>query len=158
MKRILPLLALVLVVVGCTGNDAGTDAELAELPDIDGPGIRAVLADLDRPAVVNVWASWCLPCRSEAPLFAAAHEAYSDRVEFIGIDVEDDRASASEFIDEFGLEFDHYFDAHRGVPAELGGFGTPITYFVDAEGEIIETHSGIIDEQTLALMLDELTG
>ena len=158
MKRLLAFLFLMLVVAGCSGGDTGIDAELAELPDIDGPGIRAVLADLDRPAVVNVWASWCLPCRSEAPLFSAAHEAYSDRVEFIGIDVEDDRDSASEFIAEFGLDFDHYFDAHRGVPAELGGFGTPITYFVDAEGEIIETHSGIIDEQTLALMLDELTG
>jgi cytochrome c biogenesis protein CcmG, thiol:disulfide interchange protein DsbE len=159
VKRLLPLLALVLAVAGCSGGgDPGADGASAELPDIDGPGIRTVLAELDRPAVVNVWASWCLPCRSEAPLFAAAHEAYSDRVEFIGIDVEDDRDSAAAFIDEFGLEFDHYFDRHRAVPAELGGFGTPITYFVDSTGEIIETHSGIIDEQTLALMLDELTG
>lgn len=157
MKRLLVAVA-VLLLAACSGSGSPTDTGAADLPEIDGPGIRAVLADLDRPAVVNVWASWCLPCRSEAPLFAAAKDAYSDRVEFIGIDVEDDRASAVEFIDEFGLDFDHYFDPSRTVPAELGGFGTPITYFVDGTGEIIEIHSGIIDEQTLALMLDELTG
>jgi len=157
VKRLLVAVA-VLLLAACSESGSPTDTGAAELPEIDGPGIRAVLADLDRPAVVNVWASWCLPCRSEAPLFAAARDAYSDRVEFIGIDVEDDRDSAVEFIDEFRLDFDHYFDPRRTVPAELGGFGTPITYFVDGAGEIIEIHSGIIDEQTLALMLDELTG
>lgn len=156
VKRL--LVALLVLVTACSGSSAPAPASSSELPEIDGPGMRALLEDLDRPAVVNVWASWCLPCRSEAPLLAAAHAAHGDQVEFIGIDVQDDRESAREFIDEFGLGFDHYFDPGRAVPAELGGFGTPITYFVDADGGIVETHSGIIDEQTLALMLDEITG
>lgn len=145
------------LTVACSGSSSDR-AEATELPPIDGPGIREILADLDRPAVINVWASWCLPCRSEAPLLAAASRELADEVAFIGIDVQDDRASALEFISEFGLDFDHYFDPNRAVPAELGGFGTPITYFADADGTLISTHSGIIDERTLALMLDELTG
>jgi cytochrome c biogenesis protein CcmG/thiol:disulfide interchange protein DsbE len=156
-KPLLLLLALGSVLGGCSGGGE-LGAAGGSLPGIDGPGIRAVLAGLERPAVVNVWASWCAPCRSEAPLLAAAHAAYSDRVEFIGIDVADTRADAARFIQEFGLDFAHYFDPPRAVPAELGGVGIPITYFVDAAGEVVETHSGIIDERTLALMLDEIAG
>lgn len=157
MRRLwLPVLTAALVVTACSTPSTSTQ-EGVELPDIDGAGIRAILADLDRPAVVNVWASWCLPCRSEAPLLAQAHREMGDRVAFIGIDVEDQRESAREFISEFGLDFDHYFDPDRSVPAELGGFGVPITYFVRPGGDIFEIHSGIVDHQTLALMLDELT-
>lgn len=155
MSRRLVLVAL-LVVAACSSPGPGEDMEGA-LPTIDGPGIRTLLAGLERPAVINVWVSWCMPCRSEAPLLSAAAREFGDEVAFIGIDVQDEQASALEFIAEFGLDFEHYFDPSRAVPAELGGFGTPITYFADADGEVVSTHSGIIDERTLALMLDELT-
>lgn len=157
-RTLLMSLALLIVLSACTASSTtGDGPESADLPLIDGTGIRAVLGDLTGPTVVNVWASWCLPCRSEAPLLKAAHQQRDD-ITFIGIDVEDDQQSAKEFIAEFGLDFQHYFDPDRAVPAELGGFGTPITYFVAADGTIVKTHSGILDEQTLALMLDELTG
>lgn len=146
---------MLMILVAC-GSPSGESTDGPELPEIDGPGIREILAELDRPAVVNVWASWCLPCRSEAPLLAAAHDEMGGEVVFIGIDVEDDRPSAREFIAEFGLDFDHYFDPDRKIPAELGGVGVPITYFVKPGGEIIDIHSGILDEPTLAVMLDEL--
>lgn len=106
--------------------------------------------------MVNVWASWCVPCRSEAPLLRVAHERFGDEVAFIGIDVQDDQDSAQAFIAEFGLAFPHYFDRDRRVPQELGGIGVPITYFIDADGSVVDIHSGIIDEATLALGIDEL--
>lgn len=145
------LLALWACVPSTPSTDAGPD-----LPAIDGAGIRQVLEKLDQPAVVNVWASWCMPCRSEAPLIARAQAKRTD-VKFIGVDVEDNQTAAKDFISEFGLDFDQYFDSNRTVPAELGGFGTPITYFVAPGGNVIEIHSGVLDERTLALMLDELT-
>ncbi len=157
-RRLGALLMVVVALAAACSGSTPDGAEASKLPPIDGQGIRDVLADLDRPAVINVWASWCLPCRSEAPLLAAASRNLGGQVAFIGIDVQDDRASALEFIAEFELDFDHYFDPDRAVPAELGGFGTPITYFADSDGKLISTHSGIIDERTLALMLDELTG
>ncbi len=156
MRRALAVGAIVLA--GCsTASLSGAETPDA-LPTIDGSGIHSLLAAADRPAVVNVWASWCLPCRSEAPLLAAANRKFEDEVAFIGIAVQDDEDRALEFIAEFGLDFDHYFDRNRAVPAELGGIGVPITYFVGADGMVVNTHSGIIDERTLALMLDELTG
>lgn len=147
--------AIALVVAACSSTTTSPPAD-TDLPTIDGPGIRAVLADLEHPAVVNVWASWCLPCRSEAPLLAEAHQRLGDQVRFIGIDVQDERESARQFIAEFDLDFEHFFDPDRAVPSELGGFGTPITYFVAAGGQVVDIHSGILDEQTLALMIDEL--
>lgn len=150
------LLWLVLLLLTACSTASNSAVGGAELPAVDGDDIRVMLAELDRPAVVNVWASWCLPCRSEAPLLAAAHAQLGEEVRFIGIDVEDDMASALQFIEEFGLDFEHYFDPDRQVPARLGGVGVPITYFVEPGGHIVEIHSGILDEPTLALMIDEL--
>lgn len=155
-RTTLTLVAALLAVLAACGAAPSSGGGAPDLPPIDGPGVRQLLAKLDRPAVVNVWASWCMPCRSEAPLIARAQARNSD-VAFIGIDVEDNQVAAKDFIAEFGLRFDQYFDPNRSVPAELGGFGTPITYFVAPGGKVIEIHSGVLDERTLALMLDELT-
>ena len=156
MRRWMALAGLALVLSACSAA-ASPVGDRPDLPPIDGQGIRAILSDLDGPAVVNVWASWCLPCRSEAPLLHSAHDRHPE-VTFIGIDVEDAQPAAKQFIAEFGLDFDHYFDPRRAVPAELGGFGTPITYFVDGDGTVVDTHPGALDEQTLALMIDEISG
>lgn len=152
------IFGVTLLIFAACSSPSGDASRVAELPPIDGPGIRALLDELDRPAVVNVWASWCIPCRSEAPLLAEAAEEFRGEVVFVGVDVQDSQAGARAFIAEFGLDFDHYFDPGREVPAELGGVGVPITYFVAAGGEVIRIHNGILDEQLLALMLDELTG
>jgi cytochrome c biogenesis protein CcmG/thiol:disulfide interchange protein DsbE len=138
------------------GSDQETATLPDELPDIDAAGFRQLLAELDQPAVVNVWASWCLPCRAEAPLLGEAHNAYGDQVQFIGITFNDNQPGARQFLEEFHLPFPHYFDQPGLVTADLGGFGVPRTYFFAAGGELLATHNGVIDEQTLALQIDEL--
>ncbi|MBW3666192.1 MAG: TlpA family protein disulfide reductase, partial [Actinobacteria bacterium] len=110
----------------------------------------------DQPALVNVWASWCLPCRAEAPLLNKAFVEYGSQIEFIGVDVQDNREDAREFLAEFGLEFQHFFDPNRSVPNHFAGIGTPITFFFGPGGDLVHTHNGMIDERTLALRLDEL--
>lgn len=110
----------------------------------------------DRPLVVNVWASWCVPCRSEAPLLRGAHAEFGDRIRFVGIDVRDTQAEGVAFMSEFGIAYENYFDPEGAIPAALGGFGVPLTYFFDAGGELVFFQSGVIDERTLALQIDEL--
>jgi len=149
------LTLIVLVVTACSSDGADT-SDIGDLPAIDAAGFEAHLAILDTPAVVNVWASWCLPCRSEAPLLAAAHAIHGDRIEFIGVDVEDSQAGAKEFLAEFGLMFDHFFDERRAIPNFYGGFGTPITMFFAPHGELVRIHNGVVDERSLALNIDEL--
>lgn len=153
MRRLFPIILLALSA--CAPAElAGQD--LADLPPITGEELAATLAESDKPAVVNVWASWCGPCRSEAPLLTAAHAAYGDEIDFIGVDVQDNQADAKNFIAEFGLDFTHYFDRDRSVPDFYGGFGTPITFFFDSTGALVDTHLGVIDERALALGIDEI--
>ena len=153
MRRLLPIILLALTA--CAPAElAGQN--LADLPPITGDKLAATLAGSDKPAVVNVWASWCGPCRSEAPLLTAAHAAYGDEIDFIGVDVQDNQADAKNFIAEFGLDFTHYFDRNRSVPDFYGGFGTPITFFFDSAGTLVDTHLGVIDERALALGIDEI--
>jgi hypothetical protein len=78
------------------------------------------------------------------------------KVEFIGVDVQDNQADAKAFIAEFGLHFEHVFDRNRSIPNRLAGIGTPITFFFAPGGKLVDTHNGIIDERGLALGIDEL--
>jgi len=153
MRRPLLLLAVVLLLGACA-SPAGPPG--ADFGTFDPDGFRRRLAESSRPTVVNVWASWCVPCRSEAPLLAAAHARYGDRVDFVGIDVEDSPAAAAAFVAEFGLTFEQLSDPAGEVRDLLGVPGTPATYFVASGGEIVRTHAGVVDEAGLALGVDEL--
>ncbi len=148
-------IALGLMAAAC-GSAAGAPPPSGDLP-IGGPNeVRAAIIADGRPAIVNIWASWCGPCRSEAPLLSEAFDEYGDDVQFIGVDVQDTQAGAKGFIEEFQLPFNHFFDQDRKVPADFGGFGVPITYFLDANAEVVSTHSGILDEQTLIQGIEDL--
>lgn len=106
--------------------------------------------------VVNLWASWCVPCRSEAPLLAEAHASLGSDVQFIGIATEDTRADAEAFASEFGLTFDNYFDPDAEIRSWVGSAGLPTTFFVAPGGEVVSTVFGVIDERRLALEVDDL--
>lgn len=151
------VLALILAACGGAASSApDVPGDRADLPATSSSEFEVHLVDLGRPAVVNVWASWCLPCRSEAPLLDQASEKYGEQIEFIGLAVQDNQTDASGFLDEFGLEFDHFFDRDREVVNHYGGIGTPVTFFFAPNGELVKAHSGILDERTLALNIDEL--
>ncbi len=151
------VLALILAACGGAASSApDVPGDRADLPATSSSEFEVHLADLGRPAVVSVWASWCLPCRSEAPLLDQASEKYGEQIEFIGLAVQDNQTDASGFLDEFGLEFDHFFDRDREVVNHYGGIGTPVTFFFAPNGELVKAHSGILDERTLALNIDEL--
>ena len=147
--------ALLLLIVACGGPQVDVGG-VPDLPVVEAAEFESMLAGLDRPAVVNVWASWCIPCRSEAPLLSAAHETYGDQIEFIGVDVQDNQPDAKAFIVEFDIKFPSVFDRNRTIPARYAGIGTPITFFFAPGGELVGKHNGIIDERTLALGIDEL--
>lgn len=146
---------MALMLAACSPSDAAEKPGL-RLPPLDVEVLTATIQESGRPTVVNLWASWCVPCRSETPLLVEAHAAFSDRIDFIGIDVQDDQASAQAFIAEFGVKYENYFDPSASFRASTGGTGVPITYFYTADGNLFDSHVGVIDEQQLALALDEL--
>lgn len=156
MSRWQKAVSILLVVAACGGSAPPPAASPGELPATTPAEFEAHLAVLGKPAVVNVWASWCLPCRAEAPLLNVAFEKYGHEIEFIGIDVQDTQTGAARFLAEFGLPFQHFFDLRREVVNHYGGIGTPVTMFFGPRGELVNIHNGIVDERTLAMNIDEL--
>lgn len=146
--------AAVVVFTACQSTTVDI-SDVPELPPASPELIQEIVTTSPVPVVVNVWASWCIPCRSEAPLLRIAHEQLGDRVRFVGVDVQDNQNDARAFLAEFGLEFENYFDPRRSVPASLERGGVPITFFF-ANGRLESVHSGVIDERTLAQSIDDL--
>ena len=148
------LAAFLVVLSSCTPGDAQPAA--APLTSTNAEEMTALLDTSTQPVVINVWASWCIPCRSEAPLLERAFNQFGDEIRFIGVNVADTQSGAREFIAEFGISFENLFDAPRSVPAALGGTGVPQTYFFAPGGALVHYQPGVIDERMLALQIDEL--
>lgn len=110
------------------------------------------------PLVVNMWGSWCPPCRDEAPMLAAAHEEFGEQIQFLGIDIQDDRAGAIAFIREFGWRFPSVVDPAwpSRFRSELGFLGQPNTLFYDASGELVSTWQGPLTEAALRDGIDRI--
>lgn len=135
-----------------------TEAEPVDgaLPVTSSEDFEQLLSASDSPMVVNLWASWCVPCRSEAPLLTEAHRQLGDEVRFIGVATEDAQVDAEAFVAEFSMTFENYFDRNGEVKAWVGSVGLPTTFFVAPGGEVVSTVYGVIDERRLALEIDEL--
>lgn len=156
MRRITSLFVVALIATACAAAPVG-DADPP--PPTTADEVRTLLAESSDPIVLNVWASWCVPCRSEAPLLSRASERYEGEVRMIGLNVRDAPGGAAGFISEFfpDAAIEQYADAGGTIPVELGGSrGVPLTFFYDPGGELSFLHYGVIDERTLALQIDEL--
>jgi cytochrome c biogenesis protein CcmG, thiol:disulfide interchange protein DsbE len=94
------------------------------------------------PAVVNVWASWCGPCRFEFPLFQHAAAALGGRIAFLGIDSEDEDASARTFLGEDPVPYPSYTDPDKSLAESLGALGFPDTAFYDRGGRLVHLKQG----------------
>lgn len=129
------------------GLPAKLAANVEDADQIVGEGEEAFFDRLDslegHPVVVNQWASWCESCRFEFPFFRAAAERYRDRVAFVGLDAQDDRDDAEAFLEELPFGMPSVFDPDASVSAALGGGASwPTTFFLDAEGEVVNVKIG----------------
>jgi cytochrome c biogenesis protein CcmG/thiol:disulfide interchange protein DsbE len=109
-----------------------------------------------KPLVINFWASWCPPCRREAPLLEAAWQKHRTEVQFIGVNFQDQEADALEFIEEFGHTFPSGADRRGETGLDFGVFGMPTTYFVDPGGTIRTAKVGEISAEELETNIAQL--
>ena len=113
-------------------------------------------ANRDKVVVVSFWASWCVPCREEAPLLEAAWRAYRDQgVLFVGVNVQDQEPAARQFIQEFGLSFPNGPDPGSRIGVDYGVYGIPELFFVDRSGRIAYKHIGLIGARLLQAKLED---
>jgi cytochrome c biogenesis protein CcmG/thiol:disulfide interchange protein DsbE len=95
------------------------------------------------PVVVNVWASWCEPCRQEFPYLQRLSARYGKRVAFIGVDTNDNDAAARTFLREFPLPYPSYTDPNQDIARSLGAtVGLPDTVYFDPSGKRVFIKQG----------------
>lgn len=129
------------------------------LPDFDFRMFQELRSQIvGTPLVVNIWASWCGPCRIEAPDLARASARYGDRIQFLGVDILDSRGAARDFMREFGWTYPSVFDPSGEIRDRLGIFGQPATLFYDATGELVQKWVGPIPADELGRGIEVLLG
>ncbi|MFO1394019.1 MAG: TlpA disulfide reductase family protein [Steroidobacteraceae bacterium] len=117
------------------------------LPDVMMDGLngprRSLASYRGRPLIINVWASWCGPCRAEA----ASLERFSwsvagSRYTVIGVSIDDDRAAALQWLRYSNATVSHYLDSQLTLETLLGAQTIPLTVLVDAKGRVVERFHG----------------
>ena len=109
--------------------------------------------------VINVWGSWCVPCREEAPILAATSAAYADQgVRFVGVNVRDNPAGAIAFEESYGITYPSIDDSNGrallSLAEHLPGAGVPVTLLLDRDGRLAARVLGAVQESTLTALVD----
>ena len=164
---ILPLLLalFVFLIQGCGDEDQIIKREPA-------PGFTLKLFDggnfnmsdhKGRPVIVNFFASWCIPCKTEAPILEKVYQEYyvkqekpEEKVVFVGIAIQDTDSAARAFVKETGLTFPTGLDGEGTIKQAFGVYGLPTTFFVGRDGLINYTHAGSITEELLVNEMQKL--
>jgi cytochrome c biogenesis protein CcmG, thiol:disulfide interchange protein DsbE len=119
---------------------------------------RLSLAELrGRPVVLNFWASWCIPCRDEAPILNASARAHRGEVVFVGIDVQDLRSDALSFLREFDVVYVSVRDEADDTYRAYGLTGVPETYYMSTDGRIVAHSPGAISRSSLEAGIKQAT-
>lgn len=121
-------------------------------------GTKLTLSNLrGKPVVLNFWASWCPPCREEAPALEKGWEVYKDKgVQFLGVDIQDTEKDARAFMKEFGITYPNGQDTGNGISTSYGITGVPETFFISKEGKITRHWIGPIEEKQLSSFIESL--
>ncbi|MHB1087588.1 MAG: TlpA family protein disulfide reductase [Acidimicrobiales bacterium] len=111
-----------------------------------------------RPLVINFWASWCVPCRTEMPLLEKAYRPEGGKVAFVGIDTNDTPAAARSFLAKVHVSYPVASDTKGNLAAKYGIFGLPTTIFISANGKVLGRHIGEFFANTLSAALSQAFG
>jgi thiol-disulfide isomerase/thioredoxin len=161
------LVALALVALAACTSGGSTPTSVAPswpvsvdaLPTMDPSAFKDLIAQQKgHPVLVNIWASWCDPCIAEAPDLIAAHQKYGDTVRFIGVDIQDDRSGATDFINQHQVPYPSVFDPSNAIAVSYGLFSPPDTLFFDANGTLVKTFPGQISRDQLMANLQAIAG
>ena len=186
IRFVLALLGAALLVTGCTGKDAVDVNNGGEFRFVAGTPAGEVIPVQDRQSapdfggrlldgaefsssslsgdvsVINFWGSWCPPCRVETPEFQQVYgEVQHDGVQFLGVNVKDDKQLADAFLQSKGITFPSLYDprgevalAFRGYPANA----IPSTIVLDQKGRVAAVYTGTVTEQNLRTVIDRVRG
>jgi len=133
------------------GKNPTAPGATMELPNLDGGGKTSLASLRGKVVILNFWASWCGPCKDEAPLLESAWNRYKDQgVVVLGVDAQDFDVDAQRFVDRAGITYPVVRDKHGSTLGHYGVTGFPETWFIDAQGRIVGEHvAGPLTEEDL---------
>lgn len=157
--QVRPSIAGVLIgilVVGCgdAEREGGPDAASRAVEPERAPSFAAITLDGDSMALsdlrgevvlLNVWATWCTPCRQEIPELQALHEEHGDqglRVVGVTVDTRSAEPQVRRFVEDFGMTYDIWWDPDQTAVSKFEAVGVPLTVLIDREGRITWRHLG----------------
>jgi thiol-disulfide isomerase/thioredoxin len=171
MKR-LAMAVAVLLLAGCSSPSEKIAGEVVSCESIlssatensimldcldgtDGASINGIKG----PAIINVWGSWCGPCKEEMPLLRSFYEKAQGKLALIGVDVEEASIEdGREFVENYGITWPNLYDAD-GKSRAYFGMGVPVTWFIAADGSVAYKHIGVIkSEKELISMTSKYLG
>jgi cytochrome c biogenesis protein CcmG/thiol:disulfide interchange protein DsbE len=154
--------ALVVVAAACSSSEptstsappASGDVEIAPtftVPTNDGGefSLAEHITQDGRPIFLNLWASWCFPCREEMPAIDRSSKAFPE-IAFVGVSVQDSTPDAEKFIDEMGVTYLIGFDEENELDSAYKPLGLPASYIISGDGVIVERIFGKVTEEDLA--------
>jgi cytochrome c biogenesis protein CcmG/thiol:disulfide interchange protein DsbE len=167
MKKQILIIAgvVVLALIAIFQNSKANDEELPKigfrapsftLTALDG---KEYSSDLNgKPVMINFWASWCGPCRAEAPDMVRMYEKYGDKVEIYAVNLtqSDNESDARAFAKEFGFKFPVLLDRDGVVGQKYQIVSIPTSYFVDRNGVIVDKVIGLVDSATMESKMKQL--
>ena len=176
-KSYLRLLCLILATVlmslplSSCNSEGKDDIKEVEQSVVTAPNFSATSAEsgetvklsdkFGKPIVINFWASWCYPCKSELPDFEEMYKKYGGEVEFMMVNLTSGRETkevAAAFIESSGYTFPVYYDTMSSGAMAYGISAIPLTVFVNKDGSIASYYNQMIDGETLENGIKSIIG
>ncbi len=133
-------------VVSCESVSSSTTQDSLVLDCLDG-GVGASVDSIKGPAIINVWGSWCGPCKEEMPILRSFYKKAQGKVQLIGVDVEEASiADGRKFVENNGITWPNLFDSD-GKSRAYFGMGVPVTWFIAPDGRVAYKHIGVLKNE-----------
>ncbi len=146
-----------------TPSDSQSTTQAADFTVVNEQREQISLSDFrGKPTVVNFWATWCGPCKSEMAAFETMYQKYGKQVNFLMVNLTDGAretvAGVSDFIQQKGYTFPVYYDTAMDAANTYRVYSIPTTLFVDQQGMLVHRYSGALNEMTLENYIQNLLG
>lgn len=144
-----------------SAQESVSEATAPDFTVLDADGNTVKLSDyFGKPVVINFWATWCSPCRSELPSFDTLYNEYGSEVNFLMVNLTDGNRdtidSVKRFVSSSGYTFPVYFDTDENAAYEYSVYSIPHTVFIDRNGNVTQTHTGAMSEEKLTGYISKL--